>query len=228
MADLWNTGSITGLSSISTDQANGLTPTVPLEKDGMVSTFFSRLFSVLRYWWVILVVGGLWAVGYASIMTDPVAVNPTDAPISFSIDNQSYTIPANDLITVPLSHGDHSLTMSGKDIWMFRFGWIDGDSIINPTLSEYVVVEVLYGPESYSNKLSSSTITVGGNPYTGPYTLIPRSAYIKKTWDYGAYEESPASVSTKSDYVIKKELYTIADFKESVYADNEERELEDK
>jgi len=122
---------------------------------------------------------------------------------------------------MPLSHGKHTVTMSGVAMGDFDFGWFDADSVINPTMSELVTVEVLYGPSSYENKLSKNTITIAGHQYIGPYALIPKSLYVKKSWDYGAYEESPPSVSTKSDYVIKKELYTSAGFMNSFCYDGD-------
>ncbi len=103
----------------------------------------------------------------------------------------------------------------------FTFWWFDADSIINPTLSEYVVVEILYGDLKYESKLTNATITLSGSAYTGPYRVIQKSLYVKKTWDYGAYEESPATVSTKSNYEIKKELFTLDTFTQS-YASDEE------
>jgi hypothetical protein len=130
--------------------------------------------------------------------------------VTFQIDGHEYTIPAVSEISVPLSHGKHTMTMSGVTMGEFDFGWFDADSVINPTNSELVTVEVLYGDAQYTNKLSNNTITIDGLSYTGPYTLIPKALYIKKSWDYGAYEESPSSVSISkwSDYTIKKELYT--------------------
>jgi hypothetical protein len=151
-------------------------------------------------------------VTYNIIMTDPIALNPTDKAITFRIDDREFTIPAASQITLPLSHGKHTVTMSGVVMGSFEFGWLDADSVINPTLSELVTVEVLYGDEMYANKLSHTTVTIAGHPYTGPYNFIPASLYVKKTWDYGAYEASPPSITTKSNYVIKKELHTAREF----------------
>lgn len=176
-----------------------------------------------RVVWVLFFVFVFGYGAFSVFTTKPIAINPTGSPIRFEIDNVAYVVEANTGSEIDITHGEHTITMSWQTMWTFDFGWFDSDSVINPTMSEFVVVDVLYGEEKYESKLTNSTIIVKWNPYTGPYHLISKSAYIKKDWDYGAYEASPESVTTKSDYVIKKELFMVDDFVEAYYHDNEER-----
>ncbi len=225
-SEMGNVGSITWVSHQSIDPITGTAIVIPQSSGSMIWNLFQYIVS---YWWVIFLLAFGALTLFSTVMTDPVAFNPTKSPITFEIDGVSHTIPASNFITIKLAHGEHTITMSWKTMGVFDFGWIDGESIINPTLSELVVVEVLYvetstSPEVYRNKLSKNTITIDSHPYTWEYELISKSPYIKKTWDYGVYEKSPEDINIQWSYEIKKELYTIAAFKEAFYADDEEME----
>lgn len=162
---------------------------------------------------------------YKMFNTHPVAINPTTAPITFQVDGKEYSIKANDVVEVKIGQGEHSVTMNGKEVGKFNKGWMDQDSIINPTMSPFVEEQVIYttngNPEAYKDKVNWTTITIDGEQYEGPFRLIDPALYVKKTWDYAPWEGSPDSVRTKShaDYVIKKELYTVPSFKASFVQD---------
>lgn len=175
-----------------------------------------------KFQWIIwivgiLIVGGIFLVKW--LTTYPAVVNPTNAPITFSIDDKNFTLAPKTAEEAKISHGSHTVTINGQTVGNFDFGWFDGQSIINPTLASFVEEEVIYtvkgNPEAFLDKVTVRKIELDGDEYEGPYRLIEPALYIKKTWDFAPWEGSPEEVNTKSrsEYVIKKELHYIENFK---------------
>lgn len=176
-----------------------------------------------KFQWIIWIVG-VFVIGgiflFQWLNTYPSIVNPTKSTITVNIDDKTFTIAAGKAEEAKISHGKHTVSMDGKEMGTFEFGWFDGASIINPTMSRFVEEEVIYttsgNPEKYYDKVTLRELEIDGEIYEkGPYRLIEPTLYLKKTWDYAPWEGSPSEITTKgrSDYVIKKELHYIDDFK---------------
>lgn len=91
----------------------------------------------------LLIIGGIYL--FSTITSKPIAVNPTNMAITFQINGKEFTIPANrHEMQIDISHGENTLTMRGKEIGKFNYGWFDGKSIVNPMMVPFVLEEVIY------------------------------------------------------------------------------------
>ncbi|SDF27481.1 hypothetical protein SAMN04515659_0563 [Dyella sp. 333MFSha] len=123
--------------------------------------------------------------------------NPTDKPLSLTIDGKAYEIAAHDAESVSLSAGEH--TMKGDVVGDIRFiSYYRGrGGIINPTLGDYVIYrqsfeKVNTKSPGYQGKLD--TIVLDGVTFEG--TMKQSDAlFIDKDWTYGVDEELPDSVT---------------------------------
>lgn len=204
---LGNSGSITGVQSSveTTDYVAGWTQ----EKPGIWARFGSWIIAGV----ILLGIGGFLL--FQQVTTPPIAVNPTDTPIVFTIGDKEFQVSAGGFAKLDISPGNHTVSMDGEVLGTFNYGWLDGDSIINPTLSPFVEVEILYtnNPTAHSSKLSNNTIEIYDETVEWPYRLIDPVLYLKKTWDYDQFNnKSPMEISIKWDYAIKKELFSIDGF----------------
>lgn len=152
---LGNTGSITG---------NSHTAETPSEH-GQPQP------SKLAVWWQRIVgsIGILALLGvgvfyvFTMINTPPIAVNPTNEPVTFEIDGSGVTIPAGGYQELKMNRGKHAVTSGGKELGTFEYGWFDQDSVLNPTMSAFVIADILYASSSgYESKLQNRTITIEG------------------------------------------------------------------
>lgn len=117
--------------------------------------------------------------------------NPKDQPITVSIDDKEYQLPATSHISVELKSGIHSISYQGETVKFFLFENSRG-GIINPTLSNYYVNYIFYTAlnESAANdrlaeqSLSSykNTDSILGNQFSG-YFFKDNRVVIEKLWD---------------------------------------------
>src|SRR4051812_20761824 len=123
--------------------------------------------------------------------------NPTDKPLSLTIDGKVYEIAAHDDKSVSLSAGEH--TMKGDLVGDIRFiSYYRGrGGIINPTLSDYVIYRQSFEKENskspgYQGKLDQ--VVLDGVTFEGTMKQA-NDLFIDKDWTYDVDEELPDSVT---------------------------------
>jgi len=145
--------------------------------------------------------------------------NPTDAPITLNIDGQDYAVSAQSDKPVHLSPGEHRLRSERLgDVRVIVYAKGRG-GIINPTLSDYVLVMETYAvSEDKLKKFGPTTtrIDLGGVEFEGPFSKT-HDLFIEKTWAFGVREPFPDTVTVmrtgnERDGTIKAKIFTAADF----------------
>jgi len=123
--------------------------------------------------------------------------NPTDKPLSLTIDGKTYDVAAHDGKSLSLSAGEH--TMKGDMVGDIRFiSYFRGrGGIINPTLSDYVIYRQSFEKENttspgYKGKLDQ--IVLDGVTFEGTMKQ-ENGLFIDKDWTYDVDEELPDSVT---------------------------------
>lgn len=128
--------------------------------------------------------------------------NPTSSPITVTIDNDSYEIPANSGVSVDIASGKHTLSYNGQTINMVVKP-NDQECVINPTLSNYVFFNNLYVVEGreekaqseYDNKIESYTYPLAlanNDTIMVPFKLIENTLFIERYnyyWHFGVTED---------------------------------------
>ena len=149
--------------------------------------------------------------------------NPTDTPVSLSIDAQPHVIPPHTTVPITLEPGQHRL--QGEKIGSARLvvfaGGIGG--LINPTLGEYVVVTEQYVTSKTNTGNLASKVELNDVVIDGPYVKAT-GLFIPRHWDVGLLGELPEMVmsnspDTSSDYRTK--LYNVPGFFEYLDAEDE-------
>ncbi len=117
--------------------------------------------------------------------------NPTDAPVTVTIDGSQHTIPARSDEAVTLKPGKHSLEApaTGKLDFIVYAGRKGG--LINPTLGDYVVANEIYATDARTAKgfaKLQNKIVIGNERFTGPFRLHD-GLFIDEDWRYGVHDE---------------------------------------
>ncbi|NHZ34139.1 hypothetical protein [Massilia rubra] len=144
--------------------------------------------------------------------------NPTDAAIKLQIDQTDYEIPANQSKEITLKAGEHSMDapVAGK-IKFIVYAERKG-GLINPMLSDYVIVSVAYvtGEEKLKNFRpgGGGPFKLDGVPFSGPFKLV-NGLFIENDWRFGVREPFPTSLQgydPGGGGNIYSKLFTAADF----------------
>ncbi|MET0254648.1 MAG: hypothetical protein ABW193_02570 [Luteibacter sp.] len=123
--------------------------------------------------------------------------NPTDKPLSLTIDDKTYEVAPHEAKSLSLSAGGH--TMKGDIVGDLKFiSYYRGrGGIINPTLSDYVIYRQSFEKENtkspgYQGKLDQ--VLLDGVTFEG--TMKQASdLFIDKDWTYDVDEALPDSVT---------------------------------
>ncbi|HSI04550.1 MAG: hypothetical protein ACAI38_12455 [Myxococcota bacterium] len=140
--------------------------------------------------------------------------NPTDAPITVSIDGKAHTVAPHADAAVSLAPGKHSLDApaTGKLEFIVYVGRKGG--LINPTLGDYVVANESYATNAQTAKgfvKLQNKIVIGGERFTGPFRLHD-GLFIDEDWRYGVHDEFPESESVAGGNVFGK-VFAVPDFR---------------
>jgi len=143
--------------------------------------------------------------------------NPTNAPISFSINEEQITLESQQTITKYLDAGYNQFAIENdtQKIFLKR----EGNYLLNPTFSTYYYEEILYG-DSHRNEASPKDfkriplnfVTVEGVPILGPYKK--ENQLLIQNWNLGPRTAIPSFITVEGG--IKKEqvkLFRYSDFK---------------
>jgi hypothetical protein len=143
--------------------------------------------------------------------------NPTDKPLSLTIDGKTYEVAPHDEKELSLDAGEH--TMKGDVVGDIKFiSYYRGrGGIINPTLSDYVIYRQSFekvgaNVPGYTGKLDQ--VVLDGVTFEG--TMKQSSElFIDKDWTYGVNEELPDSVTEHdngSNNTVHNKVFRARDF----------------
>ncbi len=151
--------------------------------------------------------------------------NPTDAPVTLSIDAQAHVIPPHTAVPISLEPGQYRLQSEkiGTVRMVVYAGGIGG--LINPTLGEYVIVTEQYVTSKTNSGGLASKVELNDVVIDGPYVKAT-GLFIPRRWDIGLLGELPSVVmsnspDTSSDYRTK--LYNVPGFFEYLDAEDDLR-----
>lgn len=139
--------------------------------------------------------------------------NPTGQSITVSIDgDKEYTLAPMELIEVKgLGKGEHTMQVAGGPELKFN---LEGNSLLNPTLSIYVTDKTEYS--SNSGDMDSSnwvTVIIDGEEYFGPIEVFENQPVIKlDKINYGVLTDFPEEVETSRNSVVHTKLFRKNDF----------------
>ncbi|MDL5595900.1 hypothetical protein QS468_24500 [Bacillus subtilis] len=122
--------------------------------------------------------------------------NPTNAPITLSLDGQTHEIPANTSSELKLAPGAHELR--NEKLGEVRFIVYAGGkgALINPTLSDYIIANQIYVTDE--SKLSSfgqlkNKVALDGVEFIGPFWQS-HDLFIANAWNFGPREAFPETM----------------------------------
>lgn len=119
--------------------------------------------------------------------------NPTDAPLTVRIDGNELPIPAHAARPIKLKPGEHLLQSERLGDVRFIVYTRGKGGLINPTLSEYVLVREVYVTDEDKMKnfgSGQSKIDLGDVTFQGPYDKV-HDLFIPHSWDFGVREPFP-------------------------------------
>ncbi|WP_416055604.1 hypothetical protein [Stenotrophomonas maltophilia] len=149
--------------------------------------------------------------------------NPTDTPLTLSIDQQVHTLPPHTSLPLTLEPGQYRL--QGEKIGTVRMVvYADGiGGLINPALAEYVIVTEQYVTGRTNTGNLASKVELNDVEIEGPFVKAT-GLFIPRRWDVGLLGELPTTVvsnspDTSSDYRTK--LYNIPGFFQYLEAEDD-------
>lgn len=147
-----------------------------------------------------------------SDMVDLAIDNPTDFPVYLKVDTLEVEVPPKEVVWVEMGPGEHTITLSNDSIIKYTF--YSGMYMINPTLSQYLLTETVYGSSIYANmsSLPNKLVDFYGIELEGPYEVYS-DVIVAANWDYGPREALPEMIEMDEgeNYAIMKKLVDIND-----------------
>lgn len=148
--------------------------------------------------------------GSCSSNVDLAIDNPSSEAIVVKIDTLLVEVPAKEVVWVEMGKGEHQVTLDNDSIVKFDFQ--QQAYMLNPTLSEYIMMEEYYGSPAYQN-LAASTIpkkkvTFLGIELEGNYEVVKNLINPVK-WEYGPREALPEMIEVEEgdNYTLITKLY---------------------
>lgn len=148
--------------------------------------------------------------------------NPTTNAIHVKIDDKAYDVPPKSSTELSLSQGQHTLdSVTTGNIRFSVCGSSDNEVLINPTLSDFVIVSEIYvSDESQLNHFGSVNriVTLNNEQWQGPFEQVHK-LFIDRKWSFDDKTPFPDSQTVvnnrnKSEGIgkISTKLFTANDF----------------
>lgn len=131
-------------------------------------------------------------------MTDLAIDNPTGSEVELWVDSLHIQVPANEVVWIEMGRGNHKITLPTDSIVDFNF--TQKVYMLNPTMSEYLMYEELYGTSPtlmLNSPISNKTINYMGMEIEGNYELVKDLVNPIK-WDLGPREEAPEMIEIEA------------------------------
>lgn len=124
--------------------------------------------------------------------------NPTDAPLKLQIDGTAYEVPAHQAKDLTLKAGGHTLDAPATGPVKFNVYAERKGALINPTLSDYVIVSEAYIRDASKAKnfrpAGGGPFELDGVRFDGPFER-DNGLFIEKDWRFGVKESFPDSLT---------------------------------
>jgi hypothetical protein len=126
--------------------------------------------------------------------------NPTQMDVTIKVDTLEVVIPPREVVWVEMGKGKHTITLQNDSTVEFDF--TQDVYMVNPTLTEYLQYEQIYGDATsatmFSNMTAKTKVTYLGMELEGNYAVI-KDLINPITWDYGPREALPEMVEMDED-----------------------------
>lgn len=136
--------------------------------------------------------------------------NPSTEAIVVKIDTLLVQVPAKQVVWVEMGKGKHQVTLENDSIVTFDFQ--QEAYMLNPTLSEYIMMEEYYGSPAFQNAAVSTIpkkkVTFLGIELEGNYEVV-KNLINPVTWEYGPREALPEMIEVEEgdNYTLLRKLY---------------------
>jgi len=147
-----------------------------------------------------------------SNMVDLAIDNPTNFPVYLKVDTLEVEVPPKEVVWVEMGKGEHTITLSNDSV--IKFNFTTDVYMINPTLSQYLLTETVYGSSIYASmtSLPNKLVDFYGIELEGPYEVYS-DVIVAVNWEYGPREALPDMIEMDDgeNYAIVKKLVDIND-----------------
>jgi hypothetical protein len=151
--------------------------------------------------------------------------NPTSFRIFVEIGDETYEIEAYSFEEIKLKSGEHKVVAWSDETEVFfdNVVKIDGDGILNPTLTTYVLWKDLYvndmaDYEKYAAEVLKirDQVTIADKTYNDvDFTVYEKWPFIKALWNFGLFEPWTDELDIHSgNYQLKSKIYRVEDLEE--------------
>lgn len=125
--------------------------------------------------------------------------NPGAQPLAMQVDGKAQTVPAHAELVIELAPGAHTLETSQLGRVPFMVYADHDGALVNPTLSDYVLVDEVYWTDTARPVEFSGTarIQVKGVEVTGRFGLT-HALFIDKDWDFDVHTPFPETASASA------------------------------
>lgn len=139
--------------------------------------------------------------------------NPTNQPIEVSIDGKDpITVAAKELkrMDETLDEGEHTMKVNGGE--EIKFNLDKNHVMLNPTLSTYIIAEIVYGNTDFP---TDTVIVVDDVEYRGAFPLVSNAPFIY-TGDINFHVDKPVvdEVETTKGSVVYNKILRESEFKD--------------
>jgi len=150
--------------------------------------------------------------------------NPLNYDITIKIDEKEYLIPAQTTVPVEITQGRHTLTYNGSSAkFVTKVNSNTSVTIMNPTLSNYMLHSYIFERENARNKNTSRLYDQNSYEYDSDFGVVKlpvqviNSLFVDRThtyWSFGLDEDATSAVrsTSPSKQVIYKKLFRDADY----------------
>lgn len=138
--------------------------------------------------------------------------NPTDQPITVTLDGKEYTLAAKELLELKgIKKGEHTMQLTGGTETTVT---VDGPSMLNPTLAIYVTDKQEYSDAGGGMDDSDWVdVTIDGREYWGPIEVFENEPVISLEYvQYGVTTDFPEEVETYNESTVRTKLFRAADY----------------
>jgi hypothetical protein len=140
--------------------------------------------------------------------------NPTSETITCHIDSLYVEVPPKEVVWVEMGKGDHTITLANDSIINMNF--TESVYMVNPSLSQYLMYEEIYGNVPYPSSLPMKNVEFLGMEMDGNYDVI-ENVVNKVLWDYGPRESLPEMLEIEEgDRPAVLKLMDVNDFIDQV------------